>query len=384
MAASVKIVNKSSTNSDKIYWICFGKTADGNAGIWSYLSFDGNGNASLNPFTVGQNCGPLFNTLDALDMFKGLPEMWSGQFLFCLGKKPKVFNIVDNGNPAVNNGVGIQPPDFNPGAPDAKRKFCTVEFTNNTTLYINSTLVDQICAPISLSITNNNNGDVAKNGILKSGDSSATIFKSLKNLGNPWKKLVVSAKINSKKTDIRAIGPQHGVDAGLIPTDYYDTYIDAIWKNYANTGTNKLTINCPTKGTFVGQTDITNNSIVFKQTGKSDVTISKPGPNLAGDIFGCVGTLNAPNNTDLGEIATILGAALNRSIVKTSGSDTQPNCNTSKFYSTANQAANMYSKVMHDNYKSGIYAFPYDDVCTTNSPLLGVTNPKRITITINK
>lgn len=373
MAASVKIVNKTSYASKNIHWICFGMNT---SNVWGYLAFDSNNNATWKPFTKGASCLPHFNTLADIASFRNLPELISGQIMFSCNSLPKQFSVSATG--------GLTLPSIAKGAKDFKTIISNIELTNDSLLNINSTQVDQLCVPISLRITNNINTNVVTTGILKPGHNSSTIFKAIKKLGSPWNKLIVSSTKNGKTTDIRAIGPQHGVEQGLFPTNYYDKYIDAIWKNFANTGNNTLTIKCPNFGTYKGQTDASSNTFVFKQIGKADVTINKPGPNKAYDIFGCVGTLNAPNNTDLGEVATILGAALNRSILKTSGSDTQPNCAAAKFYSIPNQAANLYSKTIHDGYRSGIYAFPYDDVCSKKSPLLVVNDPKLLTITLNK
>jgi len=73
---------------------------------------------------------------------------------------------------------------------------------------------------------------------------------------------------------------------------------------------------------------------------------------------------------------------LNRTVLKTSGSDIQPNCAIADFYKLMDGVTNEYAKVVHANYQSGIYAFPFDDVCSTDSPLIQVTNPTELDINL--
>lgn len=377
MSLNVTLTNNSSTDSSDIHWICFG--LDGNPGTgdpsWSYVSVDAKTKkTSLKKFTKGQNCAPLFNTIDSLSAISDLPAMWSGQFIFCFGGLPKVFNIVSG----TRHGIGVQTPPFTPGTADADTIFAVVEFTyTGTSIYCDSTIVDYFCAPISLNVV----GDTTKtNGIMKAKSTRDSIFKAITALGSPWSDLVMQ---DANKKNIRVLGPQHAVQANpaLLSPNIYDNYINAIWTNYDTATGNTLTVNCPTFGTYVGT--IENKQFVFTQSGQANVTIDKPGPGKAFDIFGCVGTLNAPNNTPLGEIAAIFGAALNRTTLNTNGSDTQPNCDVSKFYQIVNGVTNEYAKAVHDNYKSGIYAFPFDDVCSTDSPLINVTNPTQFTIDLS-
>jgi len=379
MSFNVTLTNNSGTASSDISWICYGLDGDPGTGnpSWSYISVDSKTKkASLKKFTLGQKCAPLFNTIDSLGSFTDLPPMWSGQFIFCFGGLPKVFNIVKGDR----HGIGVQTPPFTPGSADANTIFAVVEFTyTGGTISCDSTIVDYFSAPISLKVV----GDTtATNGIMKTKSTRASIFDALIKLGKPWSNLVMQDKV--KKKNIRVLGPQHAVattSPNMLSPNIYDNYIDAIWTNYDHLKSNKLTVNCPTFGTYVGQVE--NKQFVFTQSGKPNVVIDKPGPGKAADIFGCVGTLNAPNNTPLGELAAIFGAALNRTTINTNGSDTQPNCDVSKFYQVVNGVTNEYAKAVHDNYQSGIYAFPFDDVCSTDSPLINVNNPTQITIDIS-
>ena len=375
MSLDVKITNNSGTSSSDVHWICFG--LDSNPATsspdWCYVDVDGSGNASLKKFTKGQDCSKLFKTVDALSSFKDLPKMWSGQFLFSFNQLPNVFNIVTGGQ----NGLGVQTPPFTPGTADADTLFVVVEFTNiGSELYADCTIVDYFCAPVSIEVIGNT---TKTNGILKSSSTRDSIFTEISALRKPWSDLVMK---DGSGNNIRVLGPQHGVQTtkpNLLSPNIYDAYIDACWKNFS---TNTLTVNCPSYGTYTGTVNASN-AFVFTQTGKADVTIQKPAKGDAYDIFGCVGALNAPNATPLGEIAAILGASLNRTTLSTSANDTQPNCDISEFYKVQNGVTNEYAKVVHDNYKSGIYAFPFDDVCATDSPLIQITGATNFNITLS-
>ena len=374
MSLQVKITNNSGIASTDVHWICFGLNSDPSTSSpdWCYVDVDAKGNASLAKFTKGQDCSKLFKTVDKLSSFNDLPKMWSGQFLFSFKKLPNVFNIVKGGQ----NGIGVQTPPFTPGTADADTLFVVVEFTNiGSELYADCTIVDYFSAPVSIEVIGNT---TKTNGILKSTSTRASIFDEMTKLGKPWSDLVMK---DASGNNIRVLGPQHGVQTtnpNLLSPNIYDTYIDACWKNFT---TNTLTVNCPTFGTYTGKVN-SSSEFVFSQQGKADVTIQKPAAGDAYDIFGCVGTLNAPNNTPLGEIAAIVGASLNRTILSTTKSDTQPNCDVSEFYKVQNGVTNEYAKVVHDNYKSGIYAFPFDDVCSTDSPLIQITGATNFNITL--
>ncbi|WP_298516821.1 beta-1,3-glucanase family protein [uncultured Kordia sp.] len=375
MSLQVKITNSSGIASTDVHWICFGLNSNPatSSPDWCYVDVDKSGNASLEKFTKGQDCSKLFKTVDQLSTFNDLPEMWSGQFLFSFKQLPNVFNIVTGGQ----NGLGVQTPPFTPGTADADTLFVVVEFTNiGTELYADCTIVDYFSAPVSIEVI----GDTTKtNGIMKSTSTRDSIFKEITKLGKPWSDLVMT---DGSGNNIRVLGPQHGVQTtnpNLLSPNIYDKYVDACWTNYK---TNTLTVNCPTFGTYTGTVNASD-AFVFTQSGKADVTIQKPAKGDAYDVFGCVGTLNAPNNTPLGEIAAILGAALNRTTLSTSANDTQPNCTISGFYKVQDGVTNEYAKVVHDNYKSGIYAFPFDDVCSTDNPLIQITGAKNFNITLS-
>jgi len=375
MSLDVKITNSSGIASSDVHWICFGLNSNPatSSPDWCYVDVDSKGTASLKKFSKGQDCSKLFKTVDELSSFNNLPKMWSGQFLFSFKQLPNVFNIVTGGQ----NGLGVQTPPFTPGTADADTLFVVVEFTNiGTELYADCTIVDYFSAPVSIEVI----GDTTKtNGIMKSTSIRDSIFKEITKLGKPWSDLVMQ---DGSGNNIRVLGPQHGVQTtkpNLLSPNIYDAYVDACWKNFT---TNTLTVNCPTFGTYTGTVN-SNDAFVFSQSGKADVTIQKPAKGDAYDIFGCVGTLNAPNNTPLGEIAAILGASLNRTTLSTSANDTQPNCDISGFYKVQNGVTNEYAKVVHDNYKSGIYAFPFDDVCSTDNPLIQITGATNFNITLS-
>ncbi|WP_046744473.1 beta-1,3-glucanase family protein [Kordia zhangzhouensis] len=376
MSIQVSITNNSGIKSSEVYWICFGLNGNPQTSSpdWSYVDVDNKGNASLKKFTKGQDCASLFKTVDELNSFKGLPEMWSGQFLFSFKKLPNVFNIVKG----AQNGLGVQTPPYTPGTADADTLFVVVEFTNiGSEIFADCTIVDYFSAPVSIEVIGKS--DSKTNGIMKSTSTRDSIFNAIDALGKPWSNLIMK---DSNGNNIRVLGPQHGVQTtnpNLLANTIYDSYVNACWKNFK---TNTLTVHCPKFGTYTGKVNA-NDEFVFSQTDKADVTIQKPGPGKAFDIFGCVGTLAAPNDTPLGEIAAILGAALNRTTLSTKANDTQPNCDRSSFYQVVDGVTNEYAKAVVDNYESGIYAFPFADVCSKNNPLIDITNPTNFNITLS-
>jgi len=302
--------------------------------------------------------------------------MWSGQFLFSFGQLPNVFNIVNTGSTDFH-GIGVQTPPFTPKSADADTTFVVIEFSFPQDIHIDCTIVDYFCAPVALEVI----GDTTKsNGILKSTSNRASIFDQINAMGTPWSNLIMK---DSSGNNVRVLGPQHGVEQAIISSGIYDDYVNACWANFDASRGNTLTINAPTFGTYVGTTNSQTGQFTFTQSGQPDVIINKPAHAMSYDVFGCVGVLDAPNNTALGEIAAILGAALNRTVLKTSGSDTQPNCTIADFYQPQDGVTNEYAKVVHDNYQSGIYAFPYDDVCSTDNPLIQISNPTQLNITLS-
>ena len=97
------------------------------------------------------------------------------------------------------------------------------------------------------------------------------------------------------------------------------------------------------------------------------------------DIFGCQGTLAAPNNS-VGHLAAIIGAAINRSTILENSS--QPDCAVGDYYQLTG-STNLYAAVLHKFYMDGTtYAFPFDDVCNGSSTL-SCPDPRQLTINLD-
>ena len=174
--------------------------------------------------------------------------------------------------------------------------------------------------------------------------------------------------------DVRILGPQHGVDSSLIPTSYFDDYVNKCWDYYT---LNKLSITTNVQ-TYTAQVNISNNLLeVSGANGTILYTFSKFGPDKASDIFGCAGVLAAPNN-EYGAISARIGAALNMSTLLTNPN--QPDCNVLDYYKDT--TTNLYACVLHKFYNDGTtYAFPFDDVCSGSSTL-SCQIPGSLTITL--
>lgn len=385
MSLNVTLTNGTSFGDDEIYWVCYGLDGSGLDAHWSYVTLDASKKASLKQFTKKTDCGSIFNTIKDFPSFSDLPELWSGQFLFCFGEKPKMFNVVTTSTPDTYHGLGIQTPPFVPNSADQYTNFVVVEFTYSGAISCDCTIVDYFCAPVEIEVVGANH--TKTNGQLKSGKYRDDIFTAISNLGAPWSNLIMKNKAGTK--NIRVLAPQHGVKQGFISTSYFDDYVNAVWDNFKKSTGNKLTVTT-TYGTFQGQVDEASGDFHFHQVEANGtlntnyfLPLPKPGPDKAYDIFGCVGTLNAPNQTAIGAIAAIIGAGFNRSVIKISGDDNQPQCTLSDFYSPVDSATNEYAKVIHHHYSSGIYAFPFDDVCSTDSPLINESSPEQFNITLS-
>ena len=352
----------------------------------SMFGIDNGGNWCLYNFSTDtlDECTSATTAMDYMypmsgDIFiQSVPQLASGIVLFSYNQLPNDFAVVLNGDGIYT----VQSPSFLPGTSDYETVFNVVEFTYTGTtnngapaVWVDVTNVDFFSTPIEiiLSGTNPSGAYFESKGSMKSGID--TVFSDFINetQGTVFSGLVVTGG-SFGSGNVRILGPQHGISAGLIPTSYWDAYVDSMWTLYATETLNVVT----SYGSYTGTT--ASGDLIFTNLENGDTHMySQPGPGLASDIFGCSGTLAAPNDAH-GAIAAVIGAAINRSTILENAS--QPDCLVSDYYQLTG-STNLYAAVLHKFYMDGTtYAFPFDDVCNGSSTL-SCTTPEAATIILS-
>lgn len=335
-------------------------------------------NGMFLPCYSGQNiqdCLCLVGSGDSMDI-KNVPMLSSGVILISYGKKPVHFEVVVN----VDGVVTISPPDFKPGTLDEDTVFNMVEFTHDGNgLNVDTTNVDFYSTPVTINLVGKDSGHNPYNataGAMKYDRHDIFEKYDSETVGTQFNKLLMK---DGSGNYVRILGPQHGVDSGYISACTYDSYVEKCWNKYK---TEVLTVVTNTN-TYFGMVN-ESDEFCFSAATASTValyTVQKPAPDLATDIFGCNGTLSAPNN-EYGAIVARVGAALNRTILHSK--TTQPDCNSLDFYDDTKYPTNVYAKVLHECYLGGNgYAFPFDDVCGYSSDI-GCYYPATLNVTLDQ
>lgn len=181
---------------------------------------------------------------------------------------------------------------------------------------------------------------------------------------------------------LRVISPFHGIEnqrqnlPHQFGAHYLDTYIGDCWSYYT---THTLSVYTDDGKTLLATGRVDGNGVfVFTNPQGQTVTWTDPNgktwsgfpkPTTYGALSCDDAELPSPSNNGqpptsmtntFGSCGKILGASLNRTILKRSTS--QPYCDSSHFYETPH--SNFYAKILHEfTIRGQIYAFPYDDVC---------------------
>jgi RHS repeat-associated protein len=249
-----------------------------------------------------------------------------------------------------------------------------VEFARDgTQLFINTTMVDMFSVPISVSATNGDGSRETQGRLVNNGRSR--IFNALKSYG-------LGGLIQYRdggSLPIRALAPIHGMEAGVIPSNYFADYVNDAWSYYSTTD---LTVETAA-GLFTGR--VVANKFVFKNAGGNVVgTFSKFSTS---DIFACEGTTQPTGQPDRNNALAIgarLCAAFNRGTLSTAnhaGSNVQATYDATAFYPPGIES-NLYSKAMHLNEANGnAYGFAFDDVAEF-SPAINSPSPKTAGMTV--
>jgi hypothetical protein len=269
------------------------------------------------------------------------PRGFSGRVYFALGEKLKFFLTPD--------GL-VQPAPWAGGDANANILFDWSEFTyNDAGLWLNSSQVDMFAVPHAVTVTGSSGvtkrtGDLVNNG-------RDTVINTIRGTSG-WANTVTT---RSDGTVLRVLSPGKAAGAGLLSTNYLDSYIASAWNAYASKTLTIVPFGDQPNTKFFGRTS--GNVMNFTNTsGQQVASFNRPS---SASVWGCDGDLPAPNDLVVGPISRTLCAALNRGTLGTI--DTQPSTNAGDFYK--NNPTNVYAKVIHANMTDGkAYAFAFDDV----------------------
>ncbi|AGL13921.1 glycoside hydrolase family 64 protein [Actinoplanes sp. N902-109] len=288
------------------------------------------------------------------------PRGFSGRVYFSLGEKLKFFLTPD--------GL-VQPAPWASGDANYNILFDWSEFTyNDSGLWLNSSQVDMFSVPHAVSVTGSS-GVTTRTGDLVSNGRN-TVLNSIK-AQSGWANTVVT---RSDGTVLRALAPGKAAGAGLLSTNYLDSYITSAWNAYTSKTLTVVPFGDQPGTKYFGRTS--GNVMTFTNSaGQTVASFNKPS---SASVWGCDGDLPAPNDQVVGPISRTLCAALNRGTLGTV--DTQPSTNAAQFYQ--NNPTNQYAKIIHQNMADGkAYAFAFDDVANFES-LVHDGDPRSAALTL--
>jgi hypothetical protein len=274
------------------------------------------------------------------------PRGFSGRVYFSFGEKLKLFITPDG---------FVQPAPWAAGDANRNILFDWSEFTYNADgLWLNSTQVDMFAIPHAVTVTGSNGatsrtGDVVNNG-------RNTILDAIR-AQSGWANTIYT---RSDGTVLRALAPGKAIEAGALPSNYLDPYINTAWNAYAGKTLTVTPFLDQPNTKYFGRTS--GNVMNFTNSaGQQVASFNRPS---SGSVFGCAGDLPAPNDLVVGPISRSICAALNRGTLGTL--DTQPTTNPADFYKS--NPTNHYSRIIHANMADGMaYGFPFDDVANQES-----------------
>jgi Beta-1,3-glucanase/F5/8 type C domain len=260
-----------------------------------------------------------------------LPNM-SGRIYFSINQKLK-FRVVTDGN---GRAAFQYPAGWVSSDPSFSVLHDCMEFTfGGGGMFCNTTMVDMFSVPMAIQLSGASNQTI---GTLKPGGRDA-IFAAIAALPD-FKSLI-------QGNNLRVVAPGHGIEGGMFSSTYYDSYVNDVWNTYTGQDL-RVKINATT---YTGR--VSGGQLRFDG---GVAPFAKPSTQ---DVFYCNGALGAPNDGLTGPVAAVLGAAFNRSTLRTHPD--QPVTDPSAFYQEAK--ANHYSQVIHQNMVDGkAYGFPFDDV----------------------
>jgi Beta-1,3-glucanase len=346
-AATVSFSIQNNTGSDTVYAFVTGQ-AISNGNALMLLEADGetpyypaSPSAAGSPLAV--DCAIPLNASGGAPITVTVPQLAGARLWFSIGA-PIAF--------LLNPGPGlVEPSVTNPSDPNIGIQWDFAEFTfNSAQLFANISMVDFVCIPIGLTLTDTSGNTQAVGGLPAGGLDAVCAGLAAQQAadGNPWTDLVVS----SGGANLRALSPQNGIvyNSSLL-SGYYDEYVTQVWDMYSAA---TLTVDTQASyGTVTGQ--VTGGLLTFPGIG----SFARP---ATADIFSCSTGPFSTAGASGAVLAIIprLAAAFNRSTLLTDA-DQPDGENPAGYY--ANAVTNHYARIVHATEAGGLgYAFPYDDV----------------------
>jgi hypothetical protein len=366
---AVNLVNN--TGSETVYAYVTGLAIDNNNALM-LLEADGQtpyypSSPSGTNSAIPVNCAIPLNASGGAPRQITIPHLAGARIWFSIGS-PLTFRL--NPGPAL-----VEPSVTNPSDPNINVQWDFAELTFNAAqVFANISMVDFVCLPISLGLTDSAGGQQTVAGLPNGGlDTVCSGLSAQASMdGQGWNQLIVT----SSGENLRALSPTNGIvmNSSLL-AGYYDGYVNQVWSQYS-----AATLSVDTQasyGTVTGQ--VSGGQLTFSGIGSF-------GQPSAADIFGCnSGPFNPAGMS--GEMLAILprlAAAFNRSTLLTDSN--QPDGeNPASYY--ANAITNHYARIVHATSQDHRgYAFPYDDVAPTGgadqSGAVSSGSPSLLTVTV--
>ena len=384
----VQIINKTGIPDNQIWFVTTGQLQPDMPGNkkfypWYHMTDSKGTLAQILPSDV-KNGGLDYSLNLGTDTEGGklmLPALDGGaRMYFSVKNKLKMqLAAIGQGSPYNNN---TTPNGWSTGGDNFGTQFDWWEFVNQPSVATvgfnaNLTQVDMVGIPMSLTAFGADTPAGGNTTGFKSGARSKILATLKKTKG--WENLVVE----KGGQDVVAIAPFHGIENGTFDSTYFDSYVAAVWANYAATGKNMLQAEVQAGVYFQGQVNAAG-KFVFTMTGAKDAVFAKPTTFqvLANQINALGGGVHGS------EIQGALAPAINRTVLLTQshlGVITGTNaCNSTlkNSYTPWKGITNWYAKVVHDNAIDGLaYALGNDDNCGGSSFTVS-RKPTKATITL--
>ena len=345
---AVDLVN--STGSGTVYAYVTGLAIDNNNAL---MLLEADGQTPYYPPSpsgtnqpVPVNCAIPLNASGGAAKPITIPHLAGARIWFSIGS-PLTFQL--NPGPAL-----VEPSVTNPSDPNIGLQWDFAELTyNSSELFANISMVDFVCIPIGLNLTDSSGGQQTVEGLPNGGlDTVCSGLSAQASVdGQGWNQLIVT----NNGANLRALSPTNGIvmNSSLF-SGYYDAYVSQVWDRYSSA---TLTVDTQASyGSVTGQ--VSGGELTFSGVGSF-------GQPSAADIFGCNSGPFNPSGLSAEMLAILprLAAAFNRSTLLID-SDQPDGENPADYYTNA--ITNHYARIVHATSQDHRgYAFPYDDVAPT-------------------
>jgi hypothetical protein len=290
-----------------------------------------------------------------------VPKGFSGRMYMAFGQKLD-FRLTPGGL--------VQPAPWSPGDPNRDILFDWSEFTYaDGGLYLNSSQVDMFAAPHVVTVTDAN-GVTQRTGQVVA-DGRNRVIEGIRNQPG-WGGTIYT---RADGTVLRVLAPGKAAETGGFDANYLAPYIDEAWNAYTTKTLTVVPFADQPNTRYFGRTSGT--ALNFTDaSGRQVASFQKPSTS---NVWGCDGTLSAPNDLVVGPIARTLCAALHRTTL--ARMDVQPGGGAPDFYQGA--ITNHYSRLIHANMVDGrAYGFAFDDVQAQES-LVASGDPRQAGIVLS-